>query len=313
MTIRIGTRGSRLAMWQAHWVRDRLIDLHGEGAVELIVISTQGDRIQDLSLFEKGDKGFFTKEIEAALLNDEIDLAVHSAKDLPTLQPDGLCLSVFTKREDPADVLISRDGKLLAELPDGSVVGTSSLRRQAQVLHAFPKLKVEALRGNVDTRVKKLEDAQYDAIILAAAGVKRLGLESKITESLAFDIMLPAVGQGALALETRADDKATQGAIATLNDAPTHAAVIAERSLLRELEGGCRAPIGGHGRIENEGLILEAFVAAPDGSKLIRKQSRGPATDAEHIGAALAQDLKENGATEILKALNRDERNPAHG
>lgn len=308
MRIRIGTRGSRLARWQAEWTRDRLAEIHGSDAVEIVVIQTQGDRIPDLSLFEKEGKGFFTKEIEAALLREEIDLAVHSAKDLPTRLDAGLAIGAVPRRAPVEDVLISREGLALADLPEGAVLGTSSLRRQAQALHLRPDLEVRPLRGNVDTRIGKLAAGKFDAILLAAAGIERLGFSRRITEVLPVETFLPAVGQGALALEVRSWDDATLQAILPLMDEETFFAVEAERGVLRELEGGCRAPIGAHAVILDGEVRLDCIVASPDGREILREQDTGECTDARNLGERLARRMLEHGADGILDALKSDER-----
>ncbi len=246
-SLRIGTRGSALALWQANHIRERLQELHGVGA-ELVRIRTSGDRFQNASIAqigrESGTKGVFIKELEDALLAGTVDLAVHSMKDVPTETPRGLMFRAVTKREDPRDCLISRDGRALRDLPAGVRIGTSSLRRQAQLRHHRGDLEVLELRGNVDTRMKKVAAGEFDAIILAVAGVRRLGANGKITEILPPEWMLPAVGQGALGIETRQDDDDTSSMVAALDDAETRACVTAERALLRELEGGCRDPLG---------------------------------------------------------------------
>jgi hydroxymethylbilane synthase len=306
--LRIATRGSALALWQANHIRERLAQLHGVES-ELIRIRTSGDHFQGPSIAQvseqTGTKGIFIKELEEALLDGTADLAVHSMKDVPTENPAGLVFPAITKREEVRDCLISREGTKLKDLKRGARVGTSSLRRQAQLLHYRPDLEPLALRGNVDTRLRKVAAGEFDAIILATAGVNRLGASEKITEILAPEIMLPAVGQGALGIETRADDRETLGLVAALDDTESHAAVTAERALLRELQGGCQLPLGAWARKENGELRLEACVFSADGKVFVRKELRGPAQDAEKLGVRLGQILIEAGADRILRLAGR--------
>ena len=293
----IGSRGSRLALWQAQWVRDELAR-HGRAA-DIEIIKTTGDRITDVSLAKVGTKGLFTKEIEEALLAGRVDLAVHSLKDLPTELPAGLRLAAVPRREDPRDVLVSRDGRRLGELPAGTRVGTSSLRRAAQLRHSRSNLKVEPVRGNLDTRLRKLEEGQFAALVLAAAGLRRLGWEARITEYLEPEVMCPAIGQGALGIEARADDAATLDALARLNDRAAGLETAAERALLAGLGGGCQVPFGGFARLQPDGrLLLRGVVASPDGSRLFRAASES--NDPEELGARLAQQLLRDGADRIL-------------
>jgi hydroxymethylbilane synthase len=293
----IASRGSQLALWQAHWVQGQLAALGHESRIE--IIKTTGDKITDVPLAKVGTKGLFTKEIEEALLDGRADLAVHSLKDLPTELPEGLVLAAVPPREDPRDAIV---GKRLAELPAGAKVGTSSLRRAAQLRQARPDLVIESVRGNLDTRLRKLDEGQYDAIVLAAAGLRRLGWSDRIAETLGPDVMCSAVGQGALAIETR-ENGAGLDAVRALNDADTHAAVLAERAVLGSLGGGCQVPIGAHARIEDGKLFLLGLVAAPDGSEVIRAEAEGPAADAEALGRALGAALLERGAKRILEAV----------
>lgn len=295
----LGTRGSKLALWQSNHVASILKEKAGVD-IEFNIIKTQGDKILDVALAKIGDKGLFVKEIETALIEGEADLAVHSSKDVPTQIPEQLTLGAFLKRVDPRDVIISKSGEGLLELPQGSVIGTSSLRRRAQILKARPDFKIEDVRGNLDTRLRKMDEGLYDAIILAAAGLDRMGWNENITERISPDIMLSAVGQGAIAIEVRKDDPDMAELMKLLDDRATRAAVTAERALLRELEGGCQIPIGALGVIENGALKLDGMVASLDGSNLIRDSITGDPADADQLGIALANKLKEMGADEIL-------------
>jgi hydroxymethylbilane synthase len=307
--LRIGTRGSALALWQANHVREQLLQLHHIEA-EIIRIRTSGDRFQAASVSqigsETGIKGIFIKELEDALLAGTVDLAVHSMKDVPTESPAGLEFAAITKRADPRDCLISRAGDALHALAEGARVGTSSLRRQAQLRHRRPDLNVLDLRGNVDTRLKKVASGEFEAIVLAVAGVTRLGESDRITEILPPEIMLPAVGQGALGIETRADDTETADRVAPLDDSGTRDCVTAERALLRELEGGCQVPLGAWARPSQHGEIyLEACVFSPDGTEFVRRDLRGPAASAEEIGRRLGEILIEAGADRLLRLAGR--------
>ena len=306
--LRIATRGSALALWQANHIRERLMQLHGVES-ELIRIRTSGDRFQGASVAQvseqTGTKGIFIKELEEALLAGTADLAVHSMKDVPTENPAGLIFPAITKREDVRDCLISHGGANLKDLAAGARVGTSSLRRQAQLRHHRPDLELLDLRGNVDTRLKKVAAGEFDGIVLATAGVKRLGASDKITDILSTEIMLPAVGQGALGIETRADDRETVRLVAALDDPESHAAVTAERALLRELEGGCQLPLGAWARQENGELRLEACVFSADGKDFVRNELRGEVGDAEKLGVRLGQMLIEAGADRILRLAGR--------
>jgi hydroxymethylbilane synthase len=305
--VRIGTRGSALALWQAHFVRDALRARHGIEA-EIVTLKTSGDRFDQKKIGQIGLKGVFIKELEDALLDGRVDLAVHSLKDVPTETPRGLAFPAITRREEPRDCLVARDGLAFAQLPPGARVGTSSLRRQAQLRHARPDLAVLDLRGNVDTRLKKLARGDYDAVVVAKVGLDRLGRAGSITEIFSPEIMLPAVGQGALAVETRAGDAALAAMLAPLDDAPTRAAVTAERALLAELEGGCQVPVGAWGRIEPAGagrLLLDACVASPDGADFLRDRAAGDADRPEALGRELARRLIEAGADRILRLVGR--------
>ncbi len=297
--ITIGTRGSALALWQANWVKSELEREYPGIEVKLRVIKTKGDKILDVPLAKVGGKGLFVKEIEDALLANEIDLAVHSMKDVPTELPEGLQVAINPPREDPRDAFFSNSGKTLSEMPKGALIGTSSLRRIAQILHAFPHLKTQDLRGNVDTRLKKLERGEYDGIILAYAGVKRLGWGDKVTELIEPVTSLPAIAQGALGIETRCNDDFTNQRLAFFQDLKTTLAVRAERALLKTLEGGCQVPIAGHATVADDNTItLTGLVAALDGRKVIRETDSSH--DPESLGKSLAQALLDQGAGELL-------------
>jgi hydroxymethylbilane synthase len=293
----IASRGSQLALWQARWVQQELAQKGRESRIE--IIKTTGDKITDVPLAQVGGKGLFTKEIEEALLDGRADLAVHSLKDLPTELPPGLVLAAVPVREDPRDAIV---GRKLADLPQGATVGTSSLRRSAQLRKVRPDLQIESVRGNLDTRLRKLDEGRYLAIVLAAAGLRRLGWADRIAELLPPEVMCSAVGQGALAIETR-EAGAGRDAVAALNDAETHAAVTAERGVLAALGGGCQVPIGAYARVEAGRLQIQAVVIAPDGSELVRGHSEGASSDAAAIGRALGDDLLHRGARRILDAV----------
>lgn len=293
----IASRGSQLALWQARWVSVQLTAAGHECRIE--IIKTTGDKITDVPLALVGSKGLFTKEIEEALLDGRADLAVHSLKDLPTDLPEGLVLAAVPEREDARDAVV---GKPLADLPTGAKVGTSSLRRAAQLRKLRPDLVVESVRGNVDTRLRKLDEGRYDAILLAAAGLKRLGWEARIAEILEPDRMCPAVGQGALAIETRPAG-AGHDACATLDHAATHFAVTAERGVLAALGGGCQVPIGAHAVVADRRLHMLAIVASPDGSELVGAAAEGVVEEAEAIGRNLGEELLRRGARRILEAV----------
>jgi hydroxymethylbilane synthase len=301
--IRIGTRGSPLAVWQAEWVRSELLAHHPQHKVELVKIKTTGDKITDVPLAKVGGKGLFVKEIETALLEDRIDLAVHSMKDVPAEFPEGLCIGVVPERENPLDVLISRNVDSFEALPKGARLGSSSLRRGAQARHARPDVTVHPLRGNLDTRIRKLESEGLDAIILAAAGVRRLGLESGITEYLPESIMLPAIGQGALAIEIREKDEETRRLIEPLDHRETRLAVESERAFLGRLEGGCQVPIAAHAKVEGSQIELTGLVAEVDGSVVLRETVKGSVDQHEALGVALANELLEKGGKKILECI----------
>jgi hydroxymethylbilane synthase len=293
----IASRGSQLALWQANWVRDQLAGAGRQSRIE--IIRTTGDKITDVPLAKVGGKGLFTKEIEEALLDGRADLAVHSLKDLPTELPEGLALAAVPEREDPRDAIV---GRKLSELAAGARVGTSSLRRSAQLRARRPELLIESIRGNLDTRLRKLDEGQYDAIVLAAAGLKRLGWGARIAEILDAEVMCSAVGQGALAIETRGSG-AGRDAVAVLDHAPTRAAVTAERAVLHALGGGCQVPIGAHASVEGSTLHLLGVVAAPDGSVVVRAETAGPVGDSLSLGSALAATLLERGARAVLDTV----------
>jgi hydroxymethylbilane synthase len=310
--LRIGTRGSALALWQANYVADRLAQLHGI-ETELVRIRTSGDHspsgadarsVAPISA-QIGMKGVFIKELEEALLSGAVDLAVHSMKDVPTETPPGLAFPAITRREDPRDCLISRKGRTLKTLPGSARVGTSSLRRQAQLRHHRPDLDVVDLRGNVDTRLRKLESGEYDAIVVAVAGVNRLGLADKITQMLEEDVILPAVGQGALGIETRSDATETVRLAAVLDHVDTRACVTAERALLQTLQGGCQVPLGALAQLRGDRLYLDAAVFSASGAEFVRRHDDGPVAAAQTIGVGLGAALLDSGADEILRLAGR--------
>ena len=300
--LRIGTRGSPLALAQASMVRALLASAHGldPAMVEVMTIRTSGDRIVDRPLAEAGGKGLFTKEIEEALLAGEVDLAVHSAKDMPTVLPDGLMLTACLEREDPRDVFISRKAKTLAALPQGAKVGTASLRRQAQVKRLRPDLVVENLRGNVETRLRKLDDGVVDATLLALAGLKRLGLADSATALLDTGEFLPAVGQGAIAIETRANDDTTRAALAPIDHRETSIALSCERAFLAMLDGSCRTPIAGHAAISNNRLTFRGLIIRPDGSEAFETSREGEVKDAVALGTDAGRELKARGGPDFF-------------
>ena len=300
MKVRIGTRKSKLALWQANYVKE-FLERTWNVEVELVKITTTGDKITDVPLAKIGGKGLFVKEIEKALMDGEIDLAVHSLKDVPMVLPKGLTLGAITKREFPYDVLISNSGRKLRELPEGSKVGTSSLRRQVQIKKLRRDLKVEVLRGNVDTRMKKLKEGLYDAIILAYAGVKRMGYESEITEVL--DYFIPAVGQGSLAIEIREDDERIKSLIKPLNHEESYISALCERAFLRELEGGCQVPIGAFAQISDGKVKIRGFISDLEANRFIEDTAEGSLQNPEDVGRELARKLLERGGKEILEEI----------
>ncbi len=302
-TLRIATRKSQLALWQAEYVRDMLKLHHPDLSIELVKMSTQGDKILDTPLAKVGGKGLFVKELERSLLDEKTDIAVHSMKDVPVELPQNLHLSVICPREDPRDAFVSSQYKSLEALPEGARLGTSSLRRQCQLAALRPDLKIVDLRGNVNTRLKKLDDGEYDAIILAAAGLKRLKFEDRISEFLATDISLPAIGQGAVGIECRCEDDWVNELLAPLNDPDTATRVAAERAMNLRLQGGCQVPIAGYAELEHGVILLRGLVGQVDGSEIIRGEIAGPPEDAAHLGQVLAEDLLARGADRILAEL----------
>ena len=304
--IRIATRKSPLALWQAEHVRARLLALHPGLQVELLTMSTQGDRILDSPLAKIGGKGLFVKELEERMLSGDADIAVHSMKDVPVELPAGLHLAVIMEREDPRDALVSNHHADLTALPQGARVGTSSLRRQCQLADRRPDLDIIPLRGNVNTRLRKLDEGEYDAIILASAGLLRLGFGERIRSFISIDDSLPAIGQGAIGIECRADDARVNALLQPLHHVPTASRVRAERAMNHRLEGGCQVPIGGHAILEGERLTLRGLVGTVDGSEIVRAEISGPTTDADRLGTALAEELLEHGAAEILRELYAD-------
>ncbi|MFV5500255.1 hydroxymethylbilane synthase [Acinetobacter towneri] len=302
-TLKIATRQSPLALWQAEHIRARLEAMHADLTVELVTFVTQGDKILDTPLAKIGGKGLFVKELEAALMDGRADLAVHSMKDVPMALPEGLSLAVICEREDPLDAFVSNHYASFADLPQGAKVGTSSLRRKCQILKARPDIEIIDLRGNVGTRLSKLDDGQYDAIILASAGLKRLGLEQRIRHTIQPDVSLPAVGQGALGLECRSQDQAVLDLILPLMHAETNVCVRAERAFNAYLEGGCQVPIAGYATLQNGQLQIEGRVGSVDGQTILKAVQFGAPEQAEMLGEELAKALLAQGAGELLKAL----------
>lgn len=304
--VKIATRKSPLAMWQAEFVRDALLALHPQLEVELVKMTTQGDKILDVPLAKIGGKGLFVKELEQGMLMGDADIAVHSMKDVPMAFPEGLHLPVICPREDPRDAFVSNNYASVDDLPQGAKVGTSSLRRECQLRAARPDLQILTLRGNVNTRLAKLDAGEYDAIILASAGLKRLGLQARIKSALSAEQSLPAVGQGAVGIETRVDDAEINALIAPLLCPETWIVVSAERALNKRLAGGCQVPIAGYALLEDGNIWLRGLVGRPDGSLTLRAEVRGKAEDAESLGIQLAEDLLSQGADEILAAVYGD-------
>ncbi len=305
-TIRIGSRKSQLAMVQTHWVRDRLQECYPDRKFEIQTMSTQGDKILDVALAKIGDKGLFTKELELGMLEGNIDFAVHSLKDLPTNLPEGLMLGCVTERENPADALVVHskfEDKQIDKLPEGAVIGTSSLRRLAQLRHHYPHFTFKDVRGNLNTRLAKLDAGEYDALILAYAGLERLGMRDRIHQVLPPEVSLHAVGQGALGIECRADDPEILNLLQAIQHQPTAQRCAAERSFLRVLEGGCQVPIGVNTAIEGDTLTLTGIVASLDGQRLVRGTVSGTADEAESLGIQLANQLKAEGAQDILDEI----------
>ncbi|MBF0622179.1 MAG: hydroxymethylbilane synthase [Magnetococcales bacterium] len=302
-TIRIGTRGSLLALWQAKWVRGQLIANNPDLSVELVIIKTKGDKILDVPLAKVGGKGLFVKELEEAMLDGRTDIAVHSMKDVPSEFPEGLGLATVLEREDPRDALLSVNFNGLDDLPKNAKVGSSSLRRQAQILNIRPDLEIIPLRGNVNTRIDKLKSGAFDAIILAAAGVKRLEMTDHVVEWLDPNRMIPAAGQGAVGVETRINDTRILSLLAPLDHHETHVRVLAERSFLHKLEGGCQVPIAAHARLDGDTLSLRGRVGSLDGATLVTMEKSAPISDAVQLGIDVGEALLEQGAGEILNAV----------
>ncbi|MGB5974214.1 MAG: hydroxymethylbilane synthase [Nodosilinea sp.] len=310
-TVRIVSRKSQLALIQTHWVRDELQRHFPDLAFEIVTMETQGDKVLDVSLSKIGDKGLFTQELEDTMLRGDSDFAVHSLKDLPTRLPEGLMLGCISKREDPADALVVHEknkDRTLATLPKGAVIGTSSLRRLAQLRHHYPHLTFKDIRGNLNTRLRKLDEGGYDGIILAVAGLQRMDMSDRIHEILPADISLHAVGQGALGIECRTDDAEILKLLSVLADSPTTARCLAERAFLRELEGGCQVPIGVNTAIENDTLTLVGLVASLDGQRVSKNTVQGSVAEAESLGIQLAQHLRAEGAQAILDEINASNR-----
>jgi hydroxymethylbilane synthase len=302
--LRIGSRGSILARWQAEFARKQLFQLTGVEA-EIIIIKTSGDKMQQQPLTQLGGKGIFIKELEEALLEDAIDLAVHSVKDIPTETPGRLHFPAVCRRDDVRDCLVSHTGTMLANLKQGARVGTGSLRRQAQLRHYRPDLDFRELRGNVDTRLRKVESGEYDAIVLSKAGLDRLGWSQKISEPISTDISLPAAGQGAIAIQSRVSDRDADEFLSKLDDMETRTAIIAERALLSALQGGCQVPIGAWARVERGELVMEAVVCSVDGAQYVRERATAPVDQAAQLGEHLAHVLAEGGARTILEEVQR--------
>ena len=303
----IASRESRLAMWQAEHIQSRLQALYPHLTVEILGMTTQGDQILDKTLSKIGGKGLFVKELEVALAEGRADLAVHSIKDVPMVLPEGFALAAICEREDPRDAFVSNQYASLSELPAGAVVGTSSLRRESQLRARFPHLSIKPLRGNVQTRLRKLDDGEYDAIILAAAGLKRLNLHDRIRSELAPSESLPAAGQGALGLEIRADRADMQALLLPLNHPDTHACVSAERALARELGGSCQVPLGAFATLSDDTLTLGGFVAHPDGSVMLTAAASAPRDYADALGRAVAKKLLDDGAAPLIAAVLKDQ------
>lgn len=304
--IRIGTRESRLAMWQANWVAEKIRELRPGAMVSLVGIRTKGDNILDAALAKIGDKGLFTRELEVAIFNGEVDIAVHSMKDLPTKLPDGLVIGAICRREYPGDALVSKSGSGLDGLRRGAVIGTSSLRRIAQLKRIRPDLQTVNVRGNLNTRLKKLDEQEIDALLLAYAGLVRLGFKERISEMVPFEKILPAVGQGAIGVEACEDDPEILKLLKEIDHAPSRKAVTAERSLMKTLEGGCQVPIGALAIPDGDEMVLEAMVADLDGEMMVRKWLSGPQKDPEGLGIRLAEELIAGGAGEILKKVRQE-------
>lgn len=300
--LRIGTRGSKLALWQANWIRDQILAKFPNMTIELVVIKTQGDKIVDRPLSHVGGKGLFVKELETAMLEHQTDIAVHSMKDVPALLPEGLEISTITRRESPFDGLISANYSSLEELPEKAVVGTSSLRRAAQLKAFRPDLQIKSLRGNIDTRIQKVMDGEYDAAILAVAGLTRMGWEEKIKQTLPASLMLPAIAQGAVGIESRVGDTETQAALNHLHDLDTTDCVLAERTVLRALEGNCQVPIAGYCTLSGDQLTLKAMVGDPEGTQQIAHEASAPRQEAVALGNEVAKHIIDQGGKALMEA-----------
>ena len=304
LTFKIATRGSPLALWQARWVQKNILEQHPEISVELLILKTTGDRIQDRPLSEVGGKGLFIKELETALLDGRADMAVHSMKDVTGFFPGGLEISVIAEREDPGDAWLCPKYGSIEDFPHGGIVGTSSLRRASQLKHHRPDLRIRSLRGNVITRLRKLDEGEVDATILAVAGLKRSELDERITEVLPMEWMLPAIGQGAIGIETRIDDQQTLNRIQHLNDQTTWDCLLAERTLLTEMEGNCQIPLAGYCILNGDELFLRALIADPEGESILRYEARAARQDSVKLGREAAQWLLKNGGEEILQKVH---------
>ena len=302
---RIGTRGSKLALWQANFISNLISEKYPELNTEIQIIKTTGDTMLSSPLSEIGGKGVFVKEIEEGLLSQQIDIAVHSMKDVPTVLPEGLCIGAVAKRHDPRDVLISKDGLTLSELPEGARVGTGSLRRASQLLHNRPGLKIVSIRGNVDTRIRKLnESGEYDAIVLAMAGLERMGLGDEVTEIIAPEVMLPAPGQGMIAIECREDDVETIDILRAINHRETELQAISERAFLLRLGGDCNVPVGCYALLSRDSINLTGIISSPDGKVIIKKDANGPLDEALELGGQLAELILDDGGDKILEELS---------
>jgi len=302
---RIGTRGSKLALWQANFISNLISEKYPELNTEIQIIKTTGDTMLSSPLSEIGGKGVFVKEIEEGLLSQQIDIAVHSMKDVPTVLPEGLCIGAVAKRHDPRDVLISKDGLTLSELPEGARVGTGSLRRASQLLHNRPGLKIVSIRGNVDTRIRKLnESGEYDAIVLAMAGLERMGLGDEVTEIIAPEVMLPAPGQGIIAIECREDDVETIDILRAINHRETELQAISERAFLLRLGGDCNVPVGCYALLSRDSINLTGIISSPDGKVIIKKDANGPLDEALELGGQLAELILDDGGDKILEELS---------
>ena len=302
---RIGTRGSKLALWQANFISSLISEKYPELRTEIQIIKTTGDTMLSSPLSEIGGKGVFVKEIEEALLSQKIDIAVHSMKDVPTVLPEGLCIGAVAKRHDPRDVLISKDGLTLSELPEGARVGTGSSRRASQLLHNRPGVKIVSIRGNVDTRIRKLRESdEYDAIVLAMAGLERMGLGEEVTEIITPEVMLPAPGQGIIAIECREEEVETMGILRAINHRETEYQAISERAFLLRLGGDCNVPVGCYALLSMDSMNLRGIISSPDGKVIIKKEANGPVDEVLELGGQLAELILDDGGDKILEELS---------